>query len=82
MLCAVKAADWLSFLSDAADRADEISTRLFRSSDLHVEEKPDRTLVTEADLAVEEAVREMVARRHPQLGVFGEEHGEQLCCAP
>ena len=77
MLCAVKAADWLPFLSDAADRADEISTRLFRSSDLHVEEKPDRTLVTEADLAVEEAVREMVARRHPQLGVFGEEHGEQ-----
>lgn len=77
MLCVVKASDWLPFLSDAADRADEISTRLFRSRDLHVEEKPDRSLVTEADLAVEEALRELVARRHPELGVFGEEHGEK-----
>jgi histidinol-phosphatase len=73
----VKAADWLPFLSEAADCADEISTRLFRSRDLHVEEKPDRSLVTEADLAVEEALRELLARRHPDLGVFGEEHGEQ-----
>ena len=72
----VKAADWLPFLSDAADRADEISTRLFRSRDLRVEQKPDTSLVTEADLAVEEALRDLVARRHPELGVFGEEHGE------
>lgn len=73
----MKAAHWLPFLSDAADCADEISTRLFRSRDLHVEEKPDRSVVTEADLAVEDALRELVARRHPELGVFGEEHGEQ-----
>ena len=77
MLCAVKAADWLPFLADAADLADEISMRLFRSRDLHVEEKPDRSLVTDADLTVEEALRALVARRHPELGVFGEEHGEK-----
>ncbi len=72
----MKAADWLPFLSEAADRADEISTRLFRSRDLRVDQKPDKSLVTEADLAVEEAARELVAQRHPELGVFGEEQGE------
>lgn len=68
--------DWLPLLHALADRADEISTRYFRSSDLPIERKPDRSLVTKADLEVEEAVRDIVAQRHPELGVFGEEHGE------
>lgn len=69
--------DWLPLLHDLADRADEISTRYFRASDLPVERKPDRSLVTKADLEVESAVRDILAQRHPELGVFGEEHGEQ-----
>jgi histidinol-phosphatase len=68
--------DWLPLLHALADRADAISTRYFRSSDLPVDRKPDRSLVTKADLDVETAVRELVAERHPELGVFGEEHGE------
>jgi len=72
----VDTVDWLPFLAEAADRSDEISMRLFRSRGLHVEQKPDTSLVTEADLAVEEAAREFVAQRHPELGVFGEEQGE------
>ena len=72
----MKTVDWLPFLSEAADRSDEISMRLFRSRDLRVEQKPDTSLVTEADLAVEEAARELAAQRHPGLGVFGEEQGE------
>jgi histidinol-phosphatase len=68
--------DWLPLLHDLAETADAISTRYFRRSDLPVDRKPDRTLVTAADLEVESAVRELVARRHPELGVFGEEHGE------
>jgi histidinol-phosphatase len=68
--------DWLPFLHDLADAAAVISTRYFRSTDLPVERKPDRSLVTAADLEVESAVRELVAKRHPELGVFGEEHGE------
>ncbi|MEX1365002.1 MAG: inositol monophosphatase family protein [Nannocystaceae bacterium] len=68
--------DWLPLLTDLADLADRISTGYFRSSDLPVEHKPDRSLVTKADLEVESAVRDELARRHPELGVFGEEHGE------
>lgn len=67
---------WLPLLQALADRADEISLGYFRSTDLPVERKPDRSLVTKADLEVETAVREMVAARHPEMSVFGEEHGE------
>jgi histidinol-phosphatase len=40
-----------------------------------VRAKPDRTPVTEADLAVETAVRELLARARPHDAVLGEEHG-------
>lgn len=70
------APDWLPLLHELADEADAISTRYFRTSDLPVERKADRTLVTKADLEVEAAIRDIMARRHPELGVFGEEHGE------
>lgn len=68
--------DWLPLLQELADAADAISTRYFRRSDLPVERKPDRSLVTAADLEVESAMRDLVAKRHPELGVFGEEQGE------
>lgn len=68
--------DWLPFLHELAERADELSLARFRAHDLRVEEKPDLSLVTEADLAVEEAVRALVAERHPEVGVHGEEHGD------
>ena len=63
-------------LDELAERADALALARFRAHDLHVEEKPDHTLVTEADLAVEEAVRGLVGRRHPELGILGEEQGE------
>jgi histidinol-phosphatase len=68
--------DWLPFLQELADQADELALARFRARDLRVEEKPDTTLVTETDLAIEEAARKRVAARHPELGIFGEEHGE------
>ena len=72
----MKPREWLPLLEEIADRSDEISLRHFRAQDLRVEEKPDRTPVTEADLAVEEAARALIRDRHPELGVLGEEHGE------
>jgi len=69
--------DWLPLLQELADRADEIALRYFRSADLPVERKPDRSLVTKADLEVESTVRDLMGARHPELGVFGEEQGEQ-----
>ncbi len=68
--------DWLSFLQELAERADPLALARFRARDLRVEEKPDTTLVTDADLAVEESVRALVAKRHPELGIYGEEGGE------
>jgi histidinol-phosphatase len=73
----VPTTDWLPLLRELADRSDEIARRLFRRVDLHVEEKPDRSLVTEADREIESAARKLVAERRPELGVFGEEQGEQ-----
>jgi histidinol-phosphatase len=59
-----------------ADAADVITTARFRARDLHVETKPDLTPVSEADRAVEEAVRERLSLERPDDAVLGEEFGE------
>ncbi len=69
--------DWLPLLREIADRSDEIARRLFQRVDLRVDTKPDRSLVTEADREIESAARVLVAKRRPELGVYGEEQGEQ-----
>jgi histidinol-phosphatase len=70
-------ADWIPLLQELADLADATSMRYFRSADLSIDTKPDRSLVTKADLEVEGLLRDRIAKTHPELGVFGEEHGEQ-----
>ena len=72
----MQAGDWLGFLGEIADRADEIALRLFRSADLHVDQKPDRSLVTAADKEIEATARKLLGARHPELGILGEELGE------
>ena len=76
MLTAVRPVDWLSFLLEIVDRTDPIALRYFRSSSLEVETKSDRTPVTEADRAIERAVRDLAAAHPEPLAVFGEEYGE------
>lgn len=71
----VTAVGWLPFLTEIADRADEIALRHFRGPRLQVEEKPDSSPVTEADRAIEEAARRLCRDRHPDLAVAGEEFG-------
>ncbi|WP_019855425.1 histidinol-phosphatase [Actinopolyspora mortivallis] len=58
-----------------ADRADGITSARFRSTDLRVDRKPDRTPVTDADTAVEDAVRAELAEHRPGDVVVGEERG-------
>jgi histidinol-phosphatase len=58
-----------------ADAADGISLARFRAGDLVVETKPDLTPVTEADRAVEAAIRELLALERPEDGILGEEEG-------
>jgi len=67
---------WLSLLVEIADQADSIALRYFRAPSLAVDEKSDLSPVTIADRSIEEAARCLVAQRHPELGVYGEEFGD------
>jgi histidinol-phosphatase len=58
-----------------ADAADDITMRRFRALDLRVESKPDLTPVTDADLAVEESLRNVLSRARPRDALLGEEFG-------
>jgi histidinol-phosphatase len=66
----------LTLALELADAADGLSVGRFRAHDLIVETKPDRTPVTEADRAVEEAIRGRLAVERPGDGMLGEEFGE------
>jgi histidinol-phosphatase len=58
-----------------ADLADATSVPRFRAADLRVETKPDLTPVTDADRAIERALRERLAAARPGEAVAGEEEG-------
>ncbi|SDX97107.1 histidinol-phosphate phosphatase [Micromonospora pattaloongensis] len=74
-------ADDLSLAHMLADTADSISMARFRALDLHVESKPDLTPVSDADTAVEKALRATLARTRPRDGVLGEEYGASAAAA-
>ena len=59
-------ADDLALALKLADLADEHTLGRFRAVDLVVETKPDLTPVTEADRAVEEALRARLAVARPE----------------
>jgi histidinol-phosphatase len=69
-------AEDLNVALELADVADRITLARFRADDLVVETKPDLTPVSEADTAVERAVREMLAEVRPGDSVVGEEYGD------
>ncbi len=58
-----------------ADDADSLTESRFKTLDLHVMSKPDLTPVTEADLAVEDAIRRTLSRVRSRDSVLGEERG-------
>ncbi|MEV6298339.1 histidinol-phosphatase [Actinoplanes sp. NPDC051861] len=64
-----------------ADTADSISMARFRALDLTVEAKPDLTPVSDADTAVEKAIRSTLARARPRDGMLGEEFGRTPAAA-
>ncbi|MFL6295410.1 MAG: histidinol-phosphatase [Actinomycetes bacterium] len=65
----------LSFAFALADLADSITVERFQADDLVVETKPDLTPVTEADRAVEQALRKRIGEERPGHGIVGEEFG-------
>jgi len=68
-------ADDLALAHVLADTADSISMARFRALDLRVRAKPDMTPVSDADTAVEKALRAALARARPRDGMLGEEYG-------
>ena len=65
----------LDLAQELADIADAISLARFRALDLHVESKPDRSPVTDADKSVERAMKKILADRAPEDALIGEEYG-------
>jgi len=69
--------DDLALALKLADAADAISRSRFTAMDLVVTTKPDRTPVTDADQAVERAIRAGLAEARPADGILGEEYGAE-----
>jgi histidinol-phosphatase len=67
--------DDLRFAHVLADAADDITMRRFRALDLEVKAKPDLSPVTDADLATEESLRNVLKRARPRDAMLGEEFG-------
>jgi histidinol-phosphatase len=65
----------LSAALDAARAAADI-IRGFYQRNVRIEVKADKTPVTEADVRSEEAIRELLTRRFPSYGFYGEETGK------
>jgi len=64
-------ADDMALAHVLADTADAIAMSRFRAQDLRVSSKPDLTPVSDADEAVEKALRATLARTRPRDGVLG-----------
>jgi len=67
--------DDLQLALDLADMAHVLATDRFRAGDLRISTKPDRTPVTDADQAIEQALRAALKDGRPDDGVLGEEYG-------
>jgi histidinol-phosphatase len=67
---------WLTFALACCDLADDLALRHFRR-DLVIQTKPDRTFVTQADQAIERAIRDRIGDAYPGHGLVGEEYGAQ-----
>ena len=60
---------------EAARAAGDV-IRAFYQRNVRVEVKADKTPVTEADVRAEEAIRDLLTRRFPSYGFYGEETGK------
>jgi histidinol-phosphatase len=65
---------WRDAALALADEADLLSMAGFRR-DLRVDEKPDKSYVTEVDRAIEAKVRQHLRAAYPGCGLVGEEEG-------
>ena len=71
----VQILDDLALAHALADLADAITLDRYQAQDLVITNKPDNTPVTDADRAVETAIREALATHRTSDGLVGEEFG-------
>lgn len=64
------------FLTDLIQDTRALAMRYWREG-FAIETKPDRSLVTEADKAVEALIRDRIAKAFPGDGIYGEEYGAE-----
>lgn len=67
----------LSFAIELARRSGELVMTYFQKKSLKIDEKRDDTPVTEADRQAERLIRDAIAKRFPDDGIFGEEFDEK-----
>ena len=65
-----------SFFQQAADLAGDIVLDYFRKS-IPVDDKEDKSPVTQADREIEQKLRELIAATFPGHGIIGEEYGKE-----
>jgi histidinol-phosphatase len=73
-------ARWRDTALSICDEADRMALAGFRR-DVEVSTKPDRTLVTEVDRAIERMVRSRLKAAFPGCGIVGEEEGTEAAGA-
>lgn len=66
--------DLMEFAVEIARQAGDLTLRHFRDSGLVVDRKDDRSPVTLADRTAESLLRDLIAARHPDDAIVGEEH--------
>lgn len=63
-----------AFFDELADAARPIALHYFRKN-LVVDDKEDKTPVTQADREIEQKLRELIKKKFPSHGIIGEEYG-------
>lgn len=72
---------YLETALDAAGAAEEVIRRYYRQH-LEVTLKADDSPVTEADIAAEHAIKDVITERFPEHGFYGEETGRAVAESP
>lgn len=65
-----------AFINEAADAAGEVALKYFRKV-IPVDDKLDKSPVTQADREIEQVLRTMIAEKFPTHGIYGEEFGNE-----
>ncbi len=73
---------YLDFAHMLADAADGVARQYFRSPHIHTTLKADDSPVTQADVAIEQALRDMIQHDYPDHGIVGEEQSAYQPDAP